>query len=195
MKVLVVYAHPDSASFNHAVLDEVLAGLQSARHEVRVRDLYAEGFEPRLSREEKRAHLSPPESKPQLAEHFADLRWCDALVLVHPTWWGAQPAMLKGWIDRVWARGVAWELPDGAKRLKPILHNVRRIITFTTHGSPWRINALQGVPGRRIANRSLRVICHPLCRTRWIAMYGIDASTPEQRARHLRRVRRVASRL
>ena len=108
MKVLVVYAHPDSASFNHAVLDEVLAGLQSARHEVRVRDLYAEGFEPRLSREEKRAHLSPPESKPQLAEHFADLRWCDALVLVHPTWWGAQPAMLKGWIDRVFISGTTY---------------------------------------------------------------------------------------
>ncbi|MFM8846563.1 MAG: NAD(P)H-dependent oxidoreductase [Actinomycetota bacterium] len=195
MRVLVVHAHPDATSFNRAVLDAALTGLGAAGHEVRVRDLYAEGFEPRLSRAEKRGHLSPPESKPHLAEHFADLRWCEALVFVHPTWWGAQPAMIKGWIDRVWARGVAWELPEGAKRLKPTLHNVRRIVTFTTHGSPWRINALQGVPGRRIVNRSLRVICHPLCRTRWVALYSLDASDSADRERFLRRVRRVATRL
>lgn len=195
MKVLVVHAHPDSDSFDHALLERVTSGLRAAGHEVRVRDLYADGFDPRLTMEEKRGHLAPPHTKPHLAEHFDELRWCDALVFVYPTWWGSQPAVLKGWIDRVWACGVAWELPEGAKRLKPTLHNVRRITTFTTHGSPWRVNALQGVPGRRIANRSLRLICHPLCRTRWIAMYSMDSSTPRDRERFLRRAERIASRL
>jgi NAD(P)H dehydrogenase (quinone) len=195
MKVLVVHAHPDSDSFDHALLERVTSGLRAAGHEVRVRDLYADGFDPRLTMVEKRGHLAPPHTKPHLAEHFDELRWCDALVFVYPTWWGSQPAVLKGWIDRVWACGVAWELPEGAKRLKPTLHNVRRIATFTTHGSPWRVNALQGVPGRRIANRSLRSICHPLCRTRWIAMYSMDSSTPRDRERFLRRAERIASRL
>lgn len=195
MRVLVVHAHPDHDSFNHALLDRVVRGLRSADHEVRVRDLYAESFDSRLTRDEKRDHLSPPSTKPHLAEHFDELRWCDTLVFVHPTWWGAQPAVLKGWIDRVWACGVAWELPEGAKRLKPTLHNVRRIATFTTHGSPWRINALQGVPGKRIVNRSLRLICHPMCRTRWVALYRLDSSDPERRERFLRRAERVASRL
>jgi putative NADPH-quinone reductase len=176
-------------------MEVVVRGLRSAHHEVRVRDLYAENFDSRLTRDEKRDHLSPPNTKPHLTEYFDELRWCDTLVFVHPMWWGAQPAILKGWIDRVWAHGVAWELPEGAKRLKPTLHNVRRIATFTTHGSPWRINALQGVPGKRIVNRSLRLICHPLCRTRWIALYDMDSGGSERRDRFLRRAERVASRL
>jgi len=194
-RVLVMFAHPDRGSFGGAVLDRVLAGLSRSGHEVRMRDLYAEGYESRLSIDEKRHHLASPDTKPQLARDFDDLRWAETLVLVHPTWWGAQPAILKGWIDRAWACGVAWELPEGAKRLKPTLSNVRRIATFTTHGSPWRVNALQGVPGRRIANRSLRVICHPLCRTRWVAFYGTDSSTAERRSRYLARVERAAARL
>lgn len=194
MRVLVVHAHPDVESFNRALLDHVVSGLRSAGHELRIRDLYDGRFDSRLTTDEKRNHIAPPETKPHLAEYYEELLWCEALVFVHPTWWGAQPAILKGWIDRVWACGVAWELPEGAKRLKPTLHNVRRIATFTTHGSPWRINALQGVPGRRIVNRSLRVICHPLCRTRWVAFYRMDDSTPDRRERFLRRAERVASR-
>lgn len=194
-RVLVVFAHPAVESFAHAVLRSVLTGLAHAGHEVRIRDLYAEGFDSRLSVEEKRGHLAPPDTKPHLVSHFDDLRWCTAIVFVHPTWWGAQPAVLKGWIDRTWACGVAWELPAGAKRLKPRLHNVRRIVTVTTHGSPWRINALQGVPGRRIANRALRLIGHPLCRTRWIALYDMDGGDTERRTRFLRRVERRLARL
>ena len=63
-----------------------------------------------------------------------DLRWAQALVFVYPTWWSGQPAMLKGWIDRVWVAGVAWELPPGADMLKQLLTNVRRIVVVTNNG-------------------------------------------------------------
>lgn len=192
-RVLVVFAHPSHESLNGAVLARVRAGLQ--RHEVRVRDLYAENFSSRLTAAEKRNHMEPPETKPQLARDFDDLRWCDTLVFVHPTWWGGQPAILKGWFDRAFASGVAWTLPPGAKNIRPGLHNVRRIVSVTTHGSPWRVNALQGVPGRRIVNRGLRAVCHPLCRTSWIALYALDRSTPRRRERFLRRVERRMARL
>lgn len=194
-RVLVVFAHPAVESFGHAVLNSTLTGLARAGHDVRVRDLYAEGFDSRLSVVEKRGHLASPATKPHLASHFADLEWCTSIVFVHPTWWGAQPAVLKGWIDRTWACGVAWELPAGAKRLKPRMRHVRRLVTVTTHGSPWRVNALQGVPGRRIVNRALRVLCHPLCRTRWIALYDVDGGDAERRTRFLRRVERRLARL
>jgi putative NADPH-quinone reductase len=193
--VLLVFAHPSRESLNGAVLTRVLQGLARAGHEVRLRDLYAEQFEARLSVAEKRAHLDAPESKPQLARDFDDLRWCDTLVFVHPTWWGAQPAILKGWFDRAFAAGVAWNLPPGATNIRPGLTNVRRIVTVTTHGSPWRVNALQGVPGRRIANRGLRAVCHPLCRTSWIALYSLDRGTASRRERFLRRVERRMARL
>lgn len=187
-KVLIVHAHPNPDSFSSAVLRAVQAGLDQNDVQVRVRDLYAESFDPRLTRAERTSHLESPDSKPQLQSYFDDLRWCDSIVFVHPTWWGAQPAILKGWIDRVWVRGVAWELPEGTRRLKPSLHNVRRLVTVTTHGSSRLVNAIQGTPGRRIVNRSLRVICHPLCRTSWIALYRFDTASDAAKVKYLDRV-------
>ncbi|MEZ5342860.1 MAG: NAD(P)H-dependent oxidoreductase [Acidimicrobiales bacterium] len=90
-----------------------LAGLQAAGDEVKVIDLYAEGFDPVMSRTEKLDHLGSPANRPSLAHHFDALQWCERLVLVYPTWFGGQPAMLKGWFDRVWMNDVAFTLPRG----------------------------------------------------------------------------------
>jgi NAD(P)H dehydrogenase (quinone) len=188
MKTLVVYCHPAVDSFASAVLDTTVAALHAARHEVRVTDLYAEDFDPVLSADEHEHHLDDPVTKPGITEHAANLRWCESLVLVYPTWWAGQPAMLKGWIDRVWVNGVAWELPKSSTRLKPLLRNIRRLQVVTTHGSSKWINALEGEGGKRTAMRSLRLLCAPRCRTHWVAMYNIDRSTLEQRNHFLRRV-------
>lgn len=194
-RVLVVFAHPSRESLNGAILERVMAGLTRAGHDVRLRDLYAEDFSPRLTRREKLAHLEPPSSKPALRDHFDDLLWCDTLVFVHPTWWGGQPAILKGWFDRVWANDVAWTLPDGSSNIRPALTRVRRIVTVTTHGSSWRVNAVQGVPGRRIVDRGMRAVCNPRCRTSWIALYSVDRVSSTRRRRFLNRVERRMSRL
>jgi NAD(P)H dehydrogenase (quinone) len=193
-RVLVIACHPDPASFHGAILGRVVDGLESGGDTVRVRDLYAEGFSPKLRRDEHARHLEPPETKPDIADHVADLRWCDTLVFVYPTWWSGQPAMLKGWFDRVLVRGVAWELPPGANRLQPGLRNVRRIIVVTTHGSPKWVNALQGEAGKRTITRGVRVLCRPFTRTRWIALYGLDTAADARRARFLARVERIVSR-
>ncbi|MDO8364093.1 MAG: NAD(P)H-dependent oxidoreductase [Actinomycetota bacterium] len=188
MKVLLVYCHPCETSFTAAIRDRALAGLHAAGHEVRMTDLYAEGFNPELSAWERTNHLSPPDTKPDIAEHAANLRWCEALVLVYPTWWSGQPAMLKGWIDRVWVAGVAYELPPGANRIRPALGNVRRIIAITTHGSSKWVNMLQGEGGKRVVTRSLRVLCHHFARTNWLALYAIDRCTDADRLAFTARV-------
>ncbi|MBK8333389.1 MAG: NAD(P)H-dependent oxidoreductase [Ilumatobacteraceae bacterium] len=188
MRVHLVYCHPSETSFTAAVRDRALVGLHAAGHDVRVSDLYADGFVPELSAWERTNHLAPPETKPDIAEYAANLRWCEALVLVYPTWWAGQPAMLKGWIDRVWVAGVAYELPEGANRIRPRLHNIRRIVAITTHGSTKLVNALEGEGGKRIVTRSLRVLCSKRARTTWIALYNIDRSTDARRAAHLARV-------
>lgn len=195
MKVLVVYSHPLEGSFVSAARDRVLAGLRSGGHEVRCTDLYAEGFVPGLSAWERTHHLDSPDTKPDIARHADDLRWCDALVLVYPTWWSGQPGMLKGWIDRVWVSGVVYELPEGANRIRPLLRNVRRLVVVTTHGSSKWINSLQGEGGKRVAFRGLRVLCHPLARTKWLAMYTVDRSTVADRERFLARVERTMRKL
>ncbi|WP_420450513.1 NAD(P)H-dependent oxidoreductase [Ilumatobacter sp.] len=188
-RALVVRCHPLADSLTAASAERVLAALDAAGARTRVRDLYAEGFVPELDEHEHRRHRSPGVSD-DVAGHADDLRWCDTLILVHPTWWSGQPAMLKGWFDRVWAAGVAWELPDGATRLHPLLHDLRRLVVVTTHGSSKLVNALQGEGGKRTVTRSLRAMCHPRARTTWIALYGVDTCDEAARQRFLDRVER-----
>jgi putative NADPH-quinone reductase len=175
MRTLLIYCHPTADSFACAVLDSAIAALHAGGHDVRVTDLYAEGFDPVLSADDLDHQFDDPSTKPDIAAHAGNLRWCESLVLVYPTWWAGQPAMLKGWIDRVWVNGVR-------------VPNIRRITVVTTHGSSKWINVLEGEGGKRTALRSLRVLCARQCRTRWIALYNIDRSTPDQRKAFLRRV-------
>lgn len=103
---LVVVCHPDPASFNHALADRVARSWAAAGVLVTLRDLYAESFDPVLSVEEFRGGLSPD---PLVRAHIVGLRESDLLAIVHPNCWGAPPAMMKGWIDRVFAPGAAYE--------------------------------------------------------------------------------------
>ena len=111
-RVLVVYCHPNPQSFTAAARDRALEALATHRHDVRLIDLYADGFEPAMSCDERRTHKEPGVA-PELQRYADDLRWAQALVLVYPTWWSGQPAMLKGWIDRVFANGWAYDERDG----------------------------------------------------------------------------------
>lgn len=193
-RALVVVCTPVPDSYTAARAQVVIDGLSTAGVEVRVRDLYTEGFDPHLSAAERRNHLEAG-TAPEIADHATDLVWCDTLVLVYPTWWSAQPAMLKGWFDRVWACGVAWDLPPGANRLRPRLSNVHRIVVVTTHGSSKLVNSLQGEAGKRTVTRSLRLMCHWRCRTSWWATYSMDRLDDGDRRRELHRLERRVARL
>ena len=193
-RVLVVYCHPSEDSFVAAVRYRVTAALAAAGAEVRLTDLYADGFDPLFSAGERERHLAPG-TDPSIASYADDLQWCDTLVLVYPTWWSGQPAMLKGWIDRVWVNDVAWTLPDGANRLRPALRNVRRLVAVTTHGSSKWINMIEGESGKRTLTRSLRTMCHPFARTTWLAMYGVDNASDVERRAFLDRVEHRIARI
>lgn len=105
-RALIVYAHPNSQSFNHALLETTIQGLKAAKMEVRVRDLYAEGFDPVLSASDI---ISTKQGKipEDIAREQAELIWATHLVLIYPIWWGDRPAILKGWFDRIFHYGFA----------------------------------------------------------------------------------------
>ncbi|MEY3557498.1 MAG: hypothetical protein RL374_204 [Actinomycetota bacterium] len=194
MKVLVVLAHPSEESFVSFLSSEVIVELKTGGHEVRHHDLWAENFSPVFTPYERLNHVGDVAVKlkelPELQQHIEDLQWCEALVLVYPTWWSGQPAMLKGWFDRVLMNGVAWVLPEGAARIRPLLTNVRHLIVVTTHGSGKFINALEGESGKRTVFRSVRLMLHRRVRCEWIAMYGLDNATMHQRQKFAARARR-----
>jgi putative NADPH-quinone reductase len=111
MVVSVILAHPNPKSFNHAIAHACLDELRVLGHDVRFHDLYAEKFEPRLPFDELKEDIA---LQNDLERHCAEIAEADGIVIVHPNWWGQPPAILKGWIDRVLRRGVAYQLLDDA---------------------------------------------------------------------------------
>jgi putative NADPH-quinone reductase len=110
VRVSVILAHPDRASFNHAIARTVAERIGANGHEVLLHDLYAEGFDPLLPTGEipKQSRLPPT-----VEAHCEEISRADGIVIVHPNWWGQPPAILKGWIDRVLRPGVAYEFLEG----------------------------------------------------------------------------------
>jgi NAD(P)H dehydrogenase (quinone) len=195
MRCLVIYCHPCPESFTAAVRDAVLDELGKAGHEVRLRDLYAEGFDPVMSAEERRGYHTPRDNERPVADHLADLRWCEALIFVQPTWWYGPPAMLKGWLDRVWVPHATFAMPERGKPIRRVLVNIRHIAVASTLGSPRWWWMIMGEPGRRIILRGLRPLVAARCRTMWLALHEMDSASAAERARHLARVRSAFSRL
>jgi putative NADPH-quinone reductase len=110
MKISVILAHPDQASFNHAIAQTVVEQLAGNGHAVSFHDLYAERFDPVLPAAEIPRNAVLPDA---LRAHCEEIREAEDIVIVHPNWWGQPPAVLKGWIDRVIRPGIAYEFLEG----------------------------------------------------------------------------------
>ncbi|MEM1361181.1 MAG: NAD(P)H-dependent oxidoreductase [Pseudomonadota bacterium] len=189
MRALVVYCHPKPESFNAAVLHRVLDKLTAAGAEIRVRDLYASGFNPVLSAEELDEYLDCSKNTQPVQEDVDGILWCDTVIFVYPTWWYGLPAMLKGWLDRVLLPNVAFVMPcDEFKDIHPGLGHITRFALFTTCGASRLLTSIIGAPGRRTLLRGMGLLCARHCRKVFAAHYLMDSSTPESRAAHLNRV-------
>jgi putative NADPH-quinone reductase len=186
MRVLVLYCHPVESSFNAAVHAAVLRGLRAARHEVDDCDLYAEGFNPVVSREERIGYHDIPRNRVPVEPYVARLLAAEALVIVSPVWNFGFPAMLKGFFDRVFMPGVSFDLVDGI--VKPRLHNVGKLTAVMTYGGSRLRAFLAGDPPRKIVTRVLRVTIRPGAPVRHLACYGMDRRTKAELAAFLRRV-------
>lgn len=194
MDVLVVCAHPDADSFNHAITAAAERGLTRAGHHVTTLDLYALGFDAAMSVEEHRAYTSwtpgngtAPLLDPMAAEHAELVRQASLLVFVYPTWWSQPPAILKGWLERVLVPGVAFTF-DARGKVRPGMEHVRRIIGISTYGSPWTYVKLTNDGGRRMITRALRMSCGMRTPTTWLGMYAVDTAGAEERKAFLDRV-------
>lgn len=132
MRVLVVYAHPNPQSFNHAMLEACHAGLVAAGHTVRVKDLYAEGFDPVL-RADDLASLQAGTTPEKIQREQADLLWAEGLVFIYPLWWFDRPAILKGWFDHVLTNGIAFSY--SAAGVTGLLQHQRALVLITAGGS------------------------------------------------------------
>ena len=189
MRFLLIYAHPVEDSFQSAIHRCVVEALAEAGHEVDDCDLYAEGFQPVLTRAERKTYHEVSANRAFAAKEIERLLACQGLVFVFPTWWYGMPAILKGYIDRVWLPGVVFEVAAG--RTRPLMQHIVRFAVVTTYGSPWWLNKLVlGDPGRKVCMRGIRHLFSPVARTMWLAQYGLDYIDAAKRARFLMTVSR-----
>lgn len=162
MKVLIVFAHPEPRSFGQALLDRSVQTLEASGHEVVVSDLYAMGFNPvatgqdftqrrfpqalQYDREQKQAsqrHGFTDDIQQEIDKVLA----CDLLILQFPLWWFSVPAIMKGWIDRVFANGTAYG-SAGMRFDNGGLKGRRAMLAFTTGCFPGMMEP-DGLLGQR----------------------------------------------
>lgn len=146
MNILVILGHPDKNSFNHAIANIVIETLKTSGHSVIFHDLYAEEFDPMLGKEEI------PENgivSKEIQEYCKELQLADGIIVIHPNWWGQPPAILKGWIDRVFRPGVAYrfeEQDSGEGVPIGLLHAEAALIFNTSNTEEKREHAVFGDP-------------------------------------------------
>ena len=196
MRALVIYCHPRPDSYTAAVRDVVLARLSAAGAELRLRDLYAEGFDPALGAAAHAGYGTDSPAAHGVGADCADLLWADTLIFVYPTWWYGLPAVLKGWLDRVMLPGIAFLMPRAeGETIRPGLTHITRMGVFTTFGASRLLTLAVGAPGKRTLMRGIGWLLVPRARKVFAAHYLMDSSTEASRARHLAKVAAQVDRL
>jgi putative NADPH-quinone reductase len=185
VRVLVLYAHPLGDSYAASLHRTVLDGLTAAGHEVDDCDLYAEGFDPVLSEAERRGYHATKTNRAPVADHVARFEAAEGLVVVSPVWNLGYPAILKGYLDRVFLPGVTFSLAEGALERRRWL---RRIVSVHTYGAKrWQAWWI-GDPPKRMAARLPGGLIAPGGTYRFLGLYDMNNPTAARLDRFRRRV-------
>lgn len=193
MHVLVVYAHPVETSFVASLHRTVVDTLLARGHTVDDCDLNAEGFDPILSRQDRLTYHDTAVNQLRVAPEVERLKAAEALVFVYPVWNFGFPAILKGYLDRVWLPGVSFAIhPQGPLELT--LRHVRRLGAVCTYGGErWRA-LLMGDPPRRLVRRMIRAHVASGSPCDYLACYDMNHAAPARRAAFQKRVERTFGR-
>ena len=193
MRVLVLYAHPVETSFVSALHEAAVETLRAGGHEVDDCDLNREGFDPVLSRQGRLDYHDVGRNRAGIEDHVRRLKAAEGLVLVHPIWNYGFPAILKGYVDRVFLPGVAFDI-DAAGNLEFTLRHIRRLAAVCTYGGGrWR-TWLAGDPPKHVFKRALRCQVSRTASCHYMALHDMNHTAPETRAAFLAKVRRSFAR-
>ncbi len=184
-RALVLFAHPCPESLSAALHKTVVETLTTKGWEVDDCDLNAEGFQPVLTEEERRNYHEEPDNIGPVKPYVDRLMQADALVLVFPVWNFGYPAILKGFLDRVFLPGVSFKLVDG--KVKPNLTHIKKLAAITTYGGTRLRATLVGDPPRKSVTRAVWHVCRPE-KMRYLALYDMNRASDAKRAGFLDRV-------
>ncbi|MBC7989885.1 MAG: NAD(P)H-dependent oxidoreductase [Luteimonas sp.] len=194
MKALLVVANPNPCSLTHALAEAARSALLGRGYDVSFHDLYAEGFNP----VQPAGEFDNVSSVDPLVEQYcAELEQADFAVVSHPNWWGQPPAILKGWVDRVFRLGTAYGYPPGVPpEGEPVgLLKVRTAVVLNTSNTPAEREAhVFGDPLDALWKRCVFGLCGVSRVER--RMFGpVSGSTAEQRHTWLAEARGMVERV
>lgn len=172
MRVMLVIDHPWGKSYNHQMLAAAMRGLEVAGHKADVVDLHADGFDPVMHVEDLELYRYGGYRDPRVKEYQKRLAAAEHLALIFPVWWEVMPAMLKGFFDKVFLPGFAFEEQD----FSPRLTHMTGATILTTMGAPEAIHtSVEAALGRGTLEA---VGIKP---ARWINYLEVSSVSQEQR--------------
>jgi NAD(P)H dehydrogenase (quinone) len=190
VRVLIVHAHPSPTSFTAEIARETRASLVESGHIVEACDLYAEKFDPVLPLETSLCYLEVPANRAGVERYVQNLLAADALVFVFPVWHDGPPAILKGYFDRVFVRGVVFDInTDGV--FYPLLQGVGRLAAIALYGANRTRTRLVGDLPRRFVRHNLSTLIAPDAQVDYFAAYDMDRGDRLRRDRFVKKVRRA----
>jgi NAD(P)H dehydrogenase (quinone) len=161
MNVLIVYTHPEAQSLNGKLKDVARETLTEKGHEVKVSDLYAMKFKAVLDEEDfpvrmnsdmfnpimEQTNAVATDSVPQdIKDEMEKVKWADLVIFQFPIWWTSFPAIMKGWVDRVFCNGFAFNTAELKLYNDGLLKGKKALLSFTT-GAPQELYSAQGPHG------------------------------------------------
>jgi NAD(P)H dehydrogenase (quinone) len=177
-RFVVVLAHPLQNSLCGHLTKLAASLITEGGHDLHIVDLYERDFDPRLTSSERQSYYASEYDSRAVAEDAETLQTADVLVLIFPTWWFGLPAILKGWIDRVFVPGIAYDHAPDFGRMVPKLTRLQSCLAITTLGSPWWIDwFIMFRPVRRVLSRAIIGPCAPETRFSMLSFYNTEKMT------------------
>ncbi|KRL37870.1 NAD(P)H-dependent oxidoreductase [Liquorilactobacillus uvarum] len=185
-QALIIYCHPYAKSFNHAILESIIAELNRRNVDYQVIDLYADHFSPVYTSEELALFSSGKTLDPQVLRYQEMLKKADRLIFVSPIWWNGIPGMLKGFIDKIMKKKFAY-LPTKTG-ISGQLTNIKTAKVFTTSTSPtWYLKLFCGnAINKAFVKTTLKQL--GIKKTSWQNLGGIDSKSTKQLTAYLKNI-------
>lgn len=182
----IVYAHPWDGSFNHAILKSLTTHLEERNESFQVIDLYGENFDPVYTPEELRLFGQGETSYPLVKEYQAKLTASSELLFIFPIWWYDVPAILKGFLDKVFLPKFAYQ-EDHSGNWQPLLTHIKKatVVTTATYSKESLTkygDAIEGV----LMNSTLNMVGIPKDHMKWIHFSEVNRTTDERRKAFLK---------
>jgi putative NADPH-quinone reductase len=185
-----VLAHPLEDSLCAYLAKKTIEHLEKKGYQITLKDLYKEKFQPALTKEERESYYAQAFDSSGVHSDIAQLEEAQSLVLIFPTWWFSFPAILKGWFDRVWAPGHAYNHASDLGFIQPCLLNLKEVKVITILGAAWWVDFfILRQPIKKVLKYALVGACTKKCHFQMLSMYKSEKLSEEKLARFVHKIR------